>query len=216
MTTERGRNMDAIQRIGGVSCPATRRIAAAAFQHDPMWRYVLPDNGQRTRILSTVLPLDYAQRYGEVWVTWPFIGGVAAWLPPGSTDLTYWRFLRAGAARCALHLGPAAFGRLLRLEDGLENQHGRDIAHPHWYLLLLAVDPSSQGCGVGSRLMGPVLGKAEALAMPVYLQTLHERNVTFYERHGFRVVSKTAPRRGEPSCWGMIRPCFPTNYRAGG
>jgi ribosomal protein S18 acetylase RimI-like enzyme len=99
------------------------------------------------------------------------------------------------------------------LEVDLEDQHDRDITQPHWYLLLLAVDPSSQGCGVGSRLMAPVLGKAAALAMPVYVQTLHERNVAFYKRHGFQVISKTAPRRGRPSCWGMIRPYSTVDYR---
>ncbi len=94
----------------------------------------------------------------------------------------------------------------MRLEASLEEQHGCDIAQPHWYLLLLAVDPPSQGSGVGGQLMAPVLGKAKAAGMPVYLQTLHEGNVAFYEQHGFRVTSKTTPSRGEPSCWGMIQP----------
>jgi hypothetical protein len=40
----------------------------------------------------------------------------------------------------------------------------------------------------------------------VYLQALHERNVAFYKRHGFQITSKTASNRGEPPCWGMIRP----------
>lgn len=205
MTTECERSMDAVRRVGGVSCLDARRIAAEAFQHDPMWRYILPDNDRRLRALKAVLPLEYAQRYGEVWVTSPLVHGVAAWLPPGGTAITCWRFLRAGAMRSALHLGPAAFARFWRLEVSLEEQHGHDITRPHWYLLLLAVDPSSQGCGVGGRLMAPVLRKAEALGVPVYLQTLHERNVAFYKRHGFRLISETATSRGEPSCWGMIR-----------
>lgn len=206
MTTECGRSMDAVRRIPSVACPTARRIAAEAFRHDPMWCYILPDRGQRIRVLPTVLPLDYAHRYGEVWVTSPLVYGIAAWLPPGSNTITYWRFLRTGAVRCALHLGPTAFGRFLRLELGLEEQHGRDISQPHWYLLLLAVSPPRQGCGAGGRLMAPVLEKAEAVGIPVYLQTLHEGNVAFYERHGFRITSETAPNRGEPSCWGMIRP----------
>ena len=170
-----------------------------------MWRYVLPDDLHRIRALPEVLPLDYAQRYGEVWVTPSPICGVAAWLRPGDTAVSYWRFLRTGAARCAANLGPAAFKRFLHVELSLESQHDRDIAVPHWYLLLLAVDPVSQGCGVGSRLLVPVLGKASAISMPVYLQTLHERNVSFYERNGFRVISETAPDHGLPRCWGMIR-----------
>jgi ribosomal protein S18 acetylase RimI-like enzyme len=206
MTTECGPSMDAVRRIGDLPCPAARRIAAEAFHHDPMWCYILPNNGHRIRALPVVLPLNYAQRYGEIWVTSPRIYGLAAWLPPGSTAITYWRFFRTGAVCCALHLGPTAFGRFLRLEVSLEEQHSRDIAKPHWYLLLLAVDPASQSCGVGGRLMAPVLRKAEANAIPAYVQTLYEGSVAFYERHGFRVTSKTDPSRGEPSCWGMIRP----------
>jgi GNAT superfamily N-acetyltransferase len=189
-----------------VSCPATRRVAAEAFQHDPMWRYVLPDNGHRVRVLPAVLPLDYASRYGEVWVTSPLVDGVAGWLRPSHTALTYWRLLRTGAGRRALYLGPAAFRRFLRLESRLEEQRGRDVAQPHWYLLLLGVDPLSQGCGVGGRLMAPVLGRAQAAGISVYLQTLEEHNVPYYERYGFRVTSQTDPTRGEPLCWGMIRP----------
>jgi hypothetical protein len=56
---------------------------------------------------------------------------------------------------------------------------------------------------VGSQLLIPVLAKAQMVGMPVYLQTLNQGNVAFYERHGFRVISKSVPSGGEPPCWGM-------------
>jgi ribosomal protein S18 acetylase RimI-like enzyme len=202
--TERWGNINAVKRLNDPPCPAAQQIAADAFQSDPMWCYIVPDDAHRSRALRAILPLAYAQRYGEVWVTSPFIYGVAAWLSPGRTSITYWRFLRTAALRCALHLGPAAFSRFIDLEIHLEDQHGRDITQSHWYLLLLAVGPPYQGCGVGTQLLSPVMEKANAANMPIYVQTLNERNVEFYERHGFRVISKTAPRRGKPPCWGMI------------
>jgi GNAT superfamily N-acetyltransferase len=201
--TERWDSMDAVSRLDGV-CRSAARIAANAFQSDPMWCYIIPDGARRRTALPVVLPLTYAQRYGEVWVTSPVIYGVAAWLSPGNTSITYWRFFHTAALRCAAHLGPAALSRFLRLEVRLEEQHGRDITEPHWYLLLLAVDPPSQGRGVGSQLLIPVLAKAQTVGMPVYLQTLNHGNVAFYERHGFRVISKSVPSGGEPPCWGMV------------
>lgn len=202
--TECWGNISAVKRLNGPPCSAAQQIAADAFQFDPMWCYIMPDDAHRSRALPAILPLGYAQRYGEVWVTSPFVYGVAAWLLPGRTSITYWRFLRTTALRCALHLGPAAFSRFVHLEERLEDQHCRDITQPHWYLLLLAVGPLCQGCGIGTRLLIPVLEKANVANMPIYVQTLNERNVEFYERHGFRVISKTASSRGKPSCWGMI------------
>ncbi|MGH3672506.1 MAG: GNAT family N-acetyltransferase [Pseudonocardiaceae bacterium] len=180
-------------------------VAGRAFQDDPMWRYIVPDGVRRASVLPAALPLDYAERYGEVWVTSPFICGIAAWLSPGDVSMTNWRLLRTGAIQRSLRLGRVAFGRFLHLEQRLEEQRGCDVVQPHWYLLLLAVDPHLQGRGIGGRLMVSVLEKAQADRCPIYLQTFHERNLAFYQRHGFRVISQTALIHGLTPCWGMIR-----------
>jgi ribosomal protein S18 acetylase RimI-like enzyme len=63
--------------------------------------------------------------------------------------------------------------------------------HPtgaHWYLPWLAVDPSRQGAGLGSRLLARGLVHVDAGRLPVYLETPNPRTVPFYERHGFEVV----------------------------
>jgi ribosomal protein S18 acetylase RimI-like enzyme len=63
--------------------------------------------------------------------------------------------------------------------------------HPtsaHWYLPWLAVDPSRQHAGLGSRLLARSLVHVDADRLPVYLETPNPRTVPFYERHGFEVV----------------------------
>jgi len=38
-----------------------------------------------------------------------------------------------------------------------------------------------------------------------YLDTTHERNVAFYRRHGFEVVTASDMPRGGPRFWTMTR-----------
>ena len=69
----------------------------------------------------------------------------------------------------------------------------------------LGVEPDRQGQGIGSALIQPVLGRADAEGLPCYLETTKERNVTFYRRHGFDVVAEgDLPDLGPPF-WTMRR-----------
>jgi GNAT superfamily N-acetyltransferase len=86
--------------------------------------------------------------------------------------------------------------------DALEKQHPRE---PHYYLFVLGVEPSLQGKGVGSALLGPVLARCDAEGMPAYLETANPRNLPLYERHGFRVRAEFAVPHGGPLTWLMWR-----------
>jgi len=72
-------------------------------------------------------------------------------------------------------------------------------ATPHYYVYAVGVRPAFQGRGLGTRLMQPLLNRADAEQAPVYLESANERNLTFYRRLGFRIVRTTrAPRHGPP------------------
>jgi len=75
----------------------------------------------------------------------------------------------------------------------------------HFYLQGLGVDPPRQGEGLGSAVMQPVLGRCDAERMPAYLETTKERNVGFYEQHGFVVVGQTRLPLEGPPMWFMAR-----------
>jgi hypothetical protein len=53
----------------------------------------------------------------------------------------------------------------------------------------VGVEPSEQGRGIGGALMQPILTRAGVEGLPCYLETQNERNLPFYERHGFEVIS---------------------------
>jgi ribosomal protein S18 acetylase RimI-like enzyme len=75
---------------------------------------------------------------------------------------------------------------------------------PHWYLAILGTDPSAQGQGLGSAMMGPVLDECDHDGVGAYLESSKEQNLDFYGRHGFRVTSEKKLPRG-PRLWPMWR-----------
>ncbi len=62
------------------------------------------------------------------------------------------------------------------------------MPEPHWYIMILGVDPVHHGKGLGKALMEPVMKKAEANGQPVYLETAQPANVSFYQKLGFSVL----------------------------
>ena len=55
-----------------------------------------------------------------------------------------------------------------------------------WYLSILGVSPSSQGQGLGVKLLLPTLAEADVANVPTYLETFSPRNIPFYARDWLR------------------------------
>jgi GNAT superfamily N-acetyltransferase len=72
------------------------------------------------------------------------------------------------------------------------------------YLWILGVDPPFQGRGRGAATIGIGLRRVDAAGRPAYLETYRERNLAFYGRHGFEVVSEEHPPVG-PGFWALRR-----------
>lgn len=169
---------------------------------------LFPDEEVRARALPHVQRacLRDALRAGHVYAAsrGGEIVGVAAWLPPGAFPLSARRQLAAAPDMARVFAAaPRSLGRLLRFTSGLAKLHP---AQPHWYLEAVGVEPGAQGMGVGTRLLEPVLARADEAGQPCYLETMTERNVAWYGRLGFEVRSagvSFAP--GGPPNWTMIR-----------
>jgi ribosomal protein S18 acetylase RimI-like enzyme len=94
------------------------------------------------------------------------------------------------------------FGDFMEL---MSEHHERMMPEPHWYLMILGVDPAHQGAGIGSALIAPTLAEADAAGLPCYLETAKERNLAFYRRHGFDVRHEAHIPGGGPKVWMMAR-----------
>lgn len=179
-------------------------VLARAFHDDPMLVFVEPDPQRRRRVLPWFFAaaVRLGHRRGRVDET---PDGAAIWLTPGRTELGPAALLGSGLLQAPLRFGPAAFRRFAALTGAFEAVgaavHGDA---PFWHLFILGVNPPAQGAGLGGRLLAPVLAKADAAGQPCYLETLAERNLSFYRRHGFDLA--TGERRpGLPPFWTMRR-----------
>ena len=188
--------------------PALAAMLARAFLDDPvaMWSCRAP------ALLPSTLERFHAARlrqllhHGAVWTT-DGCESAAVWAPPGhwrttaSDDLALARALvrpRLLAHPRALVAVPVVGAGLLRIE------RSHPPAPDHWYLAVLGTDPSAQGRGLGSAVLGPILQGCDADEIGAYLESSKERNLDFYARHGFRVTRELRLPRG-PRVWAMWR-----------
>lgn len=182
---------------------ALAEVLASAFFDDPIWSWIVPDEGTRQRRLSglfrAVVGASLAR--GDTVLTTDVRAGAAVWREPGrwqDSSLGGWRrFVLA-----ARSLGLGGIVRLAVVAAAIHDKHPRD---PHWYLELLGTDPPSQGTGVGSALIREVTRRCDAGGLPAYLETQRRENVEFYGRHGFEVVDEVDVSFGGPHLWLMWR-----------
>jgi ribosomal protein S18 acetylase RimI-like enzyme len=122
-----------------------------------------------------------AFEHDSAWTDEAFLGG-ALWLPPGAhpDDQELERVATTTiAAEKQGHLFAA-----------LEELGGYHPGEPHWFLPLIAVDPISQGRGIGSQLMKHAVAKCDETGTRAYLESSNPRNISLYERHGFKVIGE--------------------------
>ena len=108
--------------------------------------------------------------------------GAALWLPPGVEPDE-----AAMGAVMAQSLRPEITDDIGHMLQGMAEHHPRE---PHWYLPLIAADPNWTGQGLGASLMKHALRRCDEEGIPAYLESSNPRNISLYERHGFRIIGK--------------------------
>src|SRR6266849_3061500 len=59
--------------------------------------------------------------------------------------------------------------------------------------------------GMAGLLIQPTLARADAEGLPCYLETENPRNVPFYQKHGFKVMSEGEVTSCRLHVWSMLR-----------
>jgi len=185
-------------------------LLTRAFADDPLFVYVQENSERRLRLMPHLfLPvLRACRRWGAVEGAVAAEGtliGVACWLAPGNADLAIWKWMTVGLLRVYWRVGWRGMRRFAAKETFFDRHHRADMPGPHWYLLLLGVEPTRQGQGIGSALVASTLVRADAGGQPCYLETDSERNLRFYARHGFTVVRNGTISKNGPRVWTLCR-----------
>jgi ribosomal protein S18 acetylase RimI-like enzyme len=155
---------------------------AAAFEHDPVWSWVLAKMPDRRRRLERFFALELEHvilPVGDAYTTDDHVGGCLV-TPPDR-----WRLPISQQARqfptFARILGrrlPRAFGLLTKMET-------KHLREPHYYVAYVGVAPAHQGQGIGAGLLAPALERADAERLPCFLEATSPDNARLYRRHGF-------------------------------
>ena len=166
------------------------RTLAEAFWDDPLMHIVAPDESKRAAVGQWFFSrsIAYGVRWGEASCT-DDASAVAVWFPPGKTDITPTRMLRAGMGALPFRAGINGTLRFMRAVSVTEKFH-KAVKGPHWYLMAIGTSPARQGTGLGSALLELGTSQADVAGIPCYLETGTEKNVAYYSKRGFEVTGQ--------------------------
>ena len=170
-------------------------MLAAGFHDDPAWRHLLPDPATRARRLRRFFEVEigHLPAGNQVWLALgegrgERVAGAAAWAEPGHWRSPVLRTIRYAPAMAAVFgrriaVAARSLARAEHLHARSERERGREAGH--WYLHYLCVEPASQGRGIGSMLLRPLLERCDGDRLDAFLESSTERSAALYERHGF-------------------------------
>jgi ribosomal protein S18 acetylase RimI-like enzyme len=168
---------------------------ARAFVDDPMVAWRRPSSTIEESVVYYRRVLDEYAAVGALWRI-PGIGAASAWLSPAhSSRLREARVAKRRRATVADDVSTAADRRRWAWLDS----HLPD--RPVWFLDLLAVAPEAQGAGLGGVLVRHGTARARVAGLTAFLETSNERNLAFYESHGFHIVDQGEVPGGGPMVW---------------
>ena len=133
------------------------------------------------------------------------MNGFAAWIPFGFTGNKAIPFLKSGGLKLILHSGFGIISRLSAYEKYAMNLKKEFTDHYDWYLFNLSVKKDSQGKGIASKLLRPMLQFCDDEKMVAYLETNKESNVGLYKHYGFELKKEEVIPKTPVTHYAMVR-----------
>jgi ribosomal protein S18 acetylase RimI-like enzyme len=160
---------------------------ADAFADDPMMAWIYPEPDTRPAHIEGFMraALEIGFPHGHVYAAGAN-SAAAIWAPP-DVDLFDEQAIATLFGLLSEQLGS-------RVEEvgtglgGIAEHHPHNV--PHFYLFVLGTARAVQGRGVGSRMLHEILDRCDRQGLGAYLESSNGRNVPFYERHGFQVLTE--------------------------
>ena len=168
------------------------------FAADPMARWAWPEPSEYLRMMpqfvNAIGGRAFEHRTADITER---ARAAALWLPPGVEPDE----AEMGAVM-EQSLRPEIAADIGAVMQGMAEHHPRE---PHWYLPLVAADPNWIGQGLGTLLMKHALRRCDEEGVAAYLESSNPRNISFYERHGFKITGKIQSG-SSPVMTPMLRP----------
>ena len=182
-------------------------VVADAFFDYPMMQHYFPNAKKRKRALPWYMKktLGCAMRYGEAVIT-ENCSGVMFTLPPENVRLTDAQYIKCGFLFVPFVMGFRNYRKSNVCERFVADTHEQLMnGQKHYYLWGLVANPTAQRSGVGKALLKTLTTKADLENLPVYLETHDQRNVSYYNKFGFDLVSEVTIPGHDLDLWCMVR-----------
>jgi ribosomal protein S18 acetylase RimI-like enzyme len=186
--------------------PELAKVLARAFNDDPFLNWFVRQDSRRDERFEKAFNVALRQMsrgLADTYTTTDLAGG-AIWRAPGESKIGMLETLKLIIPYASV-TGWSGLKRFVDCMNVVDKRHEHHAGDPHWYLFILGVDTVHQGRGVGGQLIAPMLARCDEEKTPAYLETATERNLPFYERHGFKVVEEIVPVATAPTVWLMRR-----------
>jgi ribosomal protein S18 acetylase RimI-like enzyme len=204
MTQEATQPPVAVRKITPPDFDNVAGVLARAFDTDPVMNFLVRQDSRRPQALRQMMRMAITEftypHGGETYVGENF-EGAALWNPPGRIPHGLLFTLRTIPAMVSI----AGLSRLPRIGGAFQMLEKKHPKTPHYYLMVLGVEPALQGKGVGTTLARHMLERVDREHMPAYLESSNVRNNPLYERLGFKITEEVKLPNGGPSAWLMWR-----------
>lgn len=173
-------------------------VLSAAFQNDPLTRWMIPDAARRAELtplffrvlFDSHLPFGGIYHVEAAGDAAP--AGAAVWVPEGTAPDP------DGEARVIAAFLEAFAEHAARLRTVLQMAAAVHPHQPHAYLFVLGTRPERQSQGFGSALIRHVTERLDAEGTAAYLEATCADNRRLYARHGFADVGVIRLPGGPP------------------
>lgn len=170
-----------IRKLDPSQLEAASNALMMGFSTDPFQRWLMPDptiyykNFKKWTINTCKQSFLEEGIYGD-----KNNYGTAVWFPPGyDIDFT-------NISETFKDIPKDRIEEAFKMFEEL----GENRLNDAWYLEYLAVDPSKQGSGLGSLILKESLKVIDELGEAAYLESSNPKNMSLYERFGFRFLKK--------------------------
>lgn len=159
-------------------------ILVKSFDDNKSVNYVVKqDRNREARIRGLMdYSFDVCNAFGDVWIS-DGAQACALVLHPDKKRSTFSSIL--WDARLAINvIGLNRISRILSRESKIKSFHPKERFS---YLWFIGVSPEFQNAGKGSQLLNEIIRDSNAEGRPIYLETSVDRNIPWYEKHGFEI-----------------------------
>ena len=183
------------------------QVISQAFFNDPLISFVLPFRCTRVKTLY-----KFFRAYGEVNIKnnrgYGFgepLQGVAYWKSPNQDNLSISVKSLTLFLPLLFTFYPIGYFRAKAIFQKIDELHKKYADEPHYYLDNIGVIPNAQGKGVSSKLIRPILEKADSQKVITYTDTVTQSNVALYEHFGFQCVEESSIANTGITVWALRR-----------